>query len=63
MAPAQLVVPLGIMTFAFLLVTMATGLAIFHFRVSWVRIQWHVWSAVITLVLAVSHATLVIFFY
>ena len=63
MTPAQLVVPLGIVTFICLLVTMATGLAVFRFNVSWVRIQWHVWSAVVTLVLAVAHAALVIFFY
>jgi hypothetical protein len=61
MSLGSLIVPLGISTYILLLVTIATGLLVFKFHVKWVKIKWHVWVGVLTLLLGTLHAGLVIY--
>jgi hypothetical protein len=63
MSPAQLVMPVGILAFAALISAVATGLAIFKFRVRWVKMQWHAWSAYAAITLAIVHVILIKLFY
>lgn len=56
------IVPLGIATYTSLVMTAATGLMVFKFHVKWVKMKWHIWFAVLTIILASMHAGIVIFF-
>jgi len=58
----DIIVPLGISTYISLLITIATGLMTFKFHVKWVKMKWHTWFAVLTIILATVHAGLIIFF-
>ena len=58
----KIIIPLGISTYISLLITIATGLMIFKFHVKWVKMKWHIWFAVLTVILATIHAGVVIFF-
>ena len=58
----KIIIPLGIATYISLLVTVATGLMTFKFHTKWVRMKWHIWFAILTIILATIHAGVVIFF-
>ncbi|MFH0839496.1 MAG: hypothetical protein V1883_00570 [Candidatus Omnitrophota bacterium] len=53
---------LGILAFLSLVLAVTTGLMIFRFHVKGVKMEWHVWSAVATLVFAVLHVTLIVLY-
>ena len=57
----ELIVPLGISTYTALLLTILSGAAIFKFHIKWVNMKWHMWLAVLTLILASIHVGLVLF--
>lgn len=63
MSPAQFVVPTGIAALASLLTAVFTGLGLFKFNLSWIKMSWHVAAGVSTLVFGLIHAALVMFFY
>ena len=55
-------IPLGAITFLFLIITMLVGLSI---QKGWVRIKikYHIFLAVTTLILAIIHAAVVFYMY
>lgn len=57
----SLVIPLGISAYISLLVTIATGFLIFKFHVKWIKVKWHIWVGILTLLLGTLHAGLVIY--
>jgi len=57
-----MIIPLGISTYIALFITIATGLLTFKFHVKWIKMKWHIWFAVLTIILATTHVCLVVFF-
>lgn len=55
----SLIVPLGIVSGVFLLLTVATGFLHYKYHVKWLKMKWHMWLGFITLALAAAHAVVV----
>ena len=49
----------GILTFISLILAVTTGLMFFKFHVKWVKMKWHMWSAIAALVFAIMHVVLI----
>ena len=53
--------PLGIVTLVSLLITVTIAFLKITLHIRWISMKWHVWSAVITVLLALIHAGIVIY--
>ena len=56
----EFIIPLGILTYAALILTILSGFMIFKFHIKWINMKWHIILAVITILLASFHAAIVI---
>ena len=56
-----LIIPLGIATYSFLLLTAASGFLLYKFNVTWLKLKWHIWAGVATIVLGTLHAGIVVY--
>lgn len=57
----EFIVPLGILTYTALTLTILSGFLIFKFHVKWMNIRCHTTFAIITLISASFHAAIVLF--
>ncbi len=56
----ELIMPLGILTYVLLILTILSGFLIFKFHVKWMNMKWHIALGILTLILASFHAGIVI---
>ena len=63
MSVGELTVPLGIISYVFLFLAVASGLLKFKFKVRWIKADWHMWLGSAALGLATAHALIVLMYY
>jgi len=57
----ELMIPLGILTYTSLFLTMLSGFLIFKYHVKWVKLKWHMYLGIFTLVVGTMHAGIALY--
>ena len=56
-----LIIPLGILAYACLLLTVISGVLIMKYHIKWIKMRMHIILGILTFVLASAHAGIVIY--
>ena len=51
----------GVLAFICLLMSMLSGILFFKYHVKWMSLKWHIIFAVLTVIFATAHVTIIIF--
>jgi hypothetical protein len=57
----ELLAPLGVAAYVALAAAFLTGFLKFKFHVKWIKMKWHLWAAVLAIILASLHFLVVVY--